>query len=47
MRTVNFLVVASILSSMFIGMVLVSAVATAAVHAQFSSKPTSMSVFQN
>jgi hypothetical protein len=47
MRALNFLVVASVLSSIFIGMALVSAVATGAVHAQFSSKSTSMRVFQN
>ena len=38
MRAVNFVVVACVLSSIFIGLALASAVATAAVHAQLSSK---------
>jgi hypothetical protein len=47
MRTLSFLVVASVLSSLFIGMALVSVVLTDAVHAQLPFKSLPLSVLQN
>jgi hypothetical protein len=47
MRTVNFFVTASVFSSVFIGLALVSAVVTGAVHAQFSSRSIPMTLAQN
>jgi hypothetical protein len=43
----TFFVTASIFSSIFIGLALVSAVITGTVHAQFSSRSLPMAVTQN
>jgi hypothetical protein len=39
MRAVKFLIAASVFSTIFIGLALVSAVATGTLHGQFSTKP--------
>ena len=46
MRAVNFLITASVFSTIFIGLALVSAVATSTLHGQFSSKAGQLGMSQ-
>ena len=47
MRAVNLFVALCLFTSVFIGIALISAVATSVVHAQFSSRSVPMSVVQD
>jgi hypothetical protein len=47
MRAANFLITASVFSSIFIGLALASAVITGGLHAQLSSRPAHSDLAQN